>query len=133
MPNLNLPPAPPELSAPQNAGEKPSVQSPEQTPGVGEQAPRAAIAAMPTNSQVPPAGSQSQVVAAQDDDVVSTTKSVKAGLIEDSDLIEKEWVDKAKRIVERTREDPHQQSELITEVRADFMKKHYNKTIKTSK
>lgn len=133
MPNLNLPPAPPDLSAPQNAGEKPSVQSSEQAPGLGEQAPRAAIAAMPANSQIPSAGSQAKPVVTQNDDVVSTTKSIKAGLIEDSDLIEKEWVDKAKRIVERTREDPHEQSELITEVRADYMKKHYNKTIKTSK
>jgi len=132
-PNLNLPPAPAEQSAPQNGGEKPSVQSSEQAPGLGEQAPRAAINAMPTNTAITPAGSQAQPVTTKNDDVVSTTKSVKTGLIEDSDLIEKEWVDKAKRIVERTREDPHEQSELITEVRADYMKKHYNKTIKTSK
>lgn len=133
MPNINLPPAPAEQTVSQNVGEKPSVQSPEQAPGVAEQAPRAAIAAMPVSSPIPPPTSSTQPLAAQNDDVVSTTKSVKAGLIEDSDLIEKEWVDKAKRIVERTREDPHQQSELITEVRADYMKKHYNKTIKTSK
>ncbi len=133
MPNLNLPPAPSEAAAPQNIGEKTSVQSPEQAPGLGEQGPRAAIAAMPSNTAVPPVSATAQPVADNNDDVVSTTKSVKAGLIEDSDLIEKEWVDKAKRIVERTREDPHQQSELITEVRADYMKKHYNKTIKTSK
>lgn len=54
MPNLNLPPAPSEAAAPQNIGEKTSVQSPEQAPGLGEQGPRAAIAAMPSNTAVPP-------------------------------------------------------------------------------
>ena len=42
-------------------------------------------------------------------------------------------MDKAKRIVEQTRDDPHQQSEQLTMVKADYMKKQYNKTIKVGK
>mgnify|MGYP000872293878 FL=1 len=47
-----------------------------------------------------------------------------------NDLIEKEWVSKAKQIVEQTRDDPYRQSEGLTAVKVDYMKKRYNKTIK---
>ena len=48
----------------------------------------------------------------------------------DTDLIEKEWVEKAKAIVEQTRSDPHLQNKEISKFKADYMKKRYNKTIK---
>jgi hypothetical protein len=51
---------------------------------------------------------------------------------DDKDLIEKEWVDKAKQIVERTRDDPYKQSEELTVFKADYIKKRYGKTIKVS-
>ncbi len=50
-------------------------------------------------------------------------------MADDVDLIEKEWVDKAKAIVERTREDPHQQNKQLNEFKADYMKKRYGKEI----
>lgn len=62
---------------------------------------------------------------------VQTTAAVPA--IADDDLIEKEWVNKAKQIVERTRDDPYKQSEELTHVKVDYMKKRYNKTIKLNK
>ena len=49
---------------------------------------------------------------------------------EDNDLIEKEWVDKAKHIVEKTRNDPHLQNKEINQIKADYIKKRYNKNIK---
>lgn len=49
---------------------------------------------------------------------------------DDVDLIEKEWVDKAKAIVERTREDPHQQNKQLNEFKADYMKKRYGKEMR---
>ena len=52
---------------------------------------------------------------------------------DDKDLIEKEWVRKAKQIVERTKDDPYKQSEELTVFKADYMKKRYNKTIKLTK
>jgi hypothetical protein len=45
-------------------------------------------------------------------------------------MIEKEWVERAKQVVERTRNDPYRQSEELTAVKADYLKKRYNKTIK---
>jgi hypothetical protein len=51
-------------------------------------------------------------------------------LAQDKDLIEKEWVNKAKAIVEKNRDDPFQQSEDLTMLKADYMKKQFNKTVK---
>jgi len=66
------------------------------------------------------------------DDAAATSPSLPAAGDDDGDLIEKAWVDKAKQIVERTRDDPHKQSEAITVFKADYMKKRYGKTIKLS-
>jgi hypothetical protein len=63
----------------------------------------------------------------------ATTPTAGLQVKDDGDLIEKEWVNKAKEIVERTRDDPYKQSEELTVFKADYMKKRYNKTIKVSK
>lgn len=47
----------------------------------------------------------------------------------DADLIEKEWVLKAKQIVEHTAEDPFSQQEELSKMKADYMKKRYNKDL----
>ena len=47
----------------------------------------------------------------------------------DSDLIEKEWVEKAKQIVERTRDNPYQQQEELSKMKAEYLKKRYNREI----
>ncbi len=49
---------------------------------------------------------------------------------EDSDLIEKEWVQKAKQIIAATKEDPHIQNREMGRIKADYLKKRYNKDIK---
>lgn len=58
--------------------------------------------------------------------------SVTPPIAEDADLIEKEWVEKAKQIVQRTRQDPHQQNKEMNVMKADYLKKRYNKDIKLS-
>jgi len=65
--------------------------------------------------------------------VVPTTNNVVNDVKDDGDLIEKEWVDKAKKIVENNRHDPFKQSEELTVFKADYMKKRYNKNIKVDK
>lgn len=51
-------------------------------------------------------------------------------IAEDNDLIEQEWVHKAKEIVEHTREDPFEQSVEIGKFKADYIKKRYKRDIK---
>lgn len=48
----------------------------------------------------------------------------------DADLIEKEWVEKAKQIVAQTTGDPYTQNKEINKIKADYIKKRYNKDIK---
>ncbi len=49
---------------------------------------------------------------------------------EDSDLIEKEWVTRAKHIVAETKNDPYIQNTEMSKVKADYIQKRFNKTIK---
>lgn len=51
---------------------------------------------------------------------------------DDADLIEKEWVLKAKAIVMQTKNDPHQQNVQMNGIKADYIKKRYNKDLKIS-
>jgi hypothetical protein len=52
---------------------------------------------------------------------------------DDNDLIEKEWVVRAKEIVSSTRQDPYQQNRSIMRLRADYLKKRYNKDVDIGK
>lgn len=53
-------------------------------------------------------------------------------IADDADLIEKEWIIKAKSIVEQTKNDPRQQNIKMNGIKADYLKKRYNKDIKVS-
>lgn len=48
----------------------------------------------------------------------------------DAELIEKEWVQKVKSIIDQTKDDPFEQSKQLTLLKADYMQKRYNKSIK---
>lgn len=47
----------------------------------------------------------------------------------DDDLIEKEWVDKAKQIISQTRDDPHQRERQVGALQRDYLKKRYGKEL----
>lgn len=66
-------------------------------------------------------------------DTSDDDNSQQAALIaDDTDLIEKEWVTRAKSIVAQTKDDPHLQNREMNKVKADYMKKRYNKDLKVS-
>lgn len=74
--------------------------------------------------------------------VVDTTQSTVAATADntagpataaDDDLIEREWVEKAKKVVAETRNDPHAQDLAIGRLQADYLKKRYGKTIQLPK
>jgi hypothetical protein len=50
---------------------------------------------------------------------------------DDTDLIEKQWVSRAKTIVAQTQDDPYKQKKEMGKVKADYIKKRFNKTIPT--
>ena len=47
----------------------------------------------------------------------------------DEDLIEKEWVDKAKRIIADTKDDPYRREREVGRLQADYLKKRYGKEL----
>jgi hypothetical protein len=63
------------------------------------------------------------------------TSSIASGnptVASDNDLIEKEWVDKAKKIVQQTRDNPYEQEKEVSKLQADYIKKRYGKDVKLS-
>jgi hypothetical protein len=58
-----------------------------------------------------------------------TTDDESPLIADDADLIEKAWVEKAKQLVEQTKNDPHKQNEEINRFKATYIKKRYNKDI----
>ena len=47
----------------------------------------------------------------------------------DDDLIEKEWVEKAKKVVSETKHDPYLQGREVSKLQADYLKKRYGKLV----
>ena len=50
-------------------------------------------------------------------------------IADDVDLIEKAWVEKAKEIVEKTRDNPYLQNKALGQYKANYIKKRYNKDV----
>ncbi|HCM51789.1 TPA: hypothetical protein DIS56_01495 [Candidatus Saccharibacteria bacterium] len=89
----------------------------------------------PTAAPALPQMPQDQTVAIDDSQktsTVATTPPITAGLAAaDSNLIEKEWVEKAKQIIAKTRNDPYSQKTEVSKIKADYIQKRFNKPIKT--
>jgi hypothetical protein len=104
-PEVATPSAVPQAAAPSNNAQK--IDAP--------------AAAVPTPAPVVPAPAPPTPVA-------SSTPAI----AEDVDVIEKEWVDKAREVVEKTAGDPHAEEEGIEDLQIDYMKKRYGKDIAKS-
>lgn len=59
----------------------------------------------------------------------SSTDDENPVIAEDGDVLEKEWVDKAKKIVTSTKNDPREQTNQFVKMRYDYVKKRYGKEI----
>lgn len=53
-------------------------------------------------------------------------------LASDEDLIEKEWVDKAKKIIAQTKDDPYRREQEVSKLQADYLRKRYGRELGTS-
>jgi hypothetical protein len=123
---------------PESSGEQRSDKTVEQAhpasqeTGVGKAAPQPGSTAAADIDQI-----QQDPVTIPDDTaqlppaatpVSPATKGLQA---HDADLIEKEWVHRAKNIVEKTHDDPHRQKSEMSKVKADYIQKRFKKIIKT--
>ena len=66
------------------------------------------------------------------DDATDTPTDTTPLVAADDDLIEKEWVDKAKAIVVKTKDDPYQREQEVGKLQADYLRKRYGKELGTS-
>ncbi len=75
----------------------------------------------------------SPALPAQDDSVGPPVASLKTSNLPaaDKDLIEKQWVQKAKEIVADTKSDPYKQKSEMSKAKADYIQKRFKKVIKT--
>lgn len=82
--------------------------------------------------QVPPAAPPSlpQLTPAPASAPASTPADENPVVAADEDLIEKEWVEKAKQVIAQTKHDPYLQEQAVSKLQADYLQKRYSKTVK---
>jgi hypothetical protein len=112
-------PTPPTPETGFDRGEQPVEQRAEATPSAVNAAP-----ALPTPVAlpIPPPPVTADDAVVQDDTAAPLLAS-------DEDLIEKEWVDKAKKIIAETKDDPHRREREVGKLQADYLKKRYGKEL----
>lgn len=116
------------------------AELPEPQQGGAETSNFASPEIQPNPTQPPAASAQPQVAAPAP--VVPTAPapgytnptpmptSFTPAIADDADLIEKEWVERAKAIVAQTAHDPNLQTIEVGKMRVDYMQKRYNKQLK---
>ncbi len=63
------------------------------------------------------------------DDATQSQSSGVPSLANDDDLIEKEWIDQAKKIIAATREDPYRREQEISKLQIEYIRKRYGRVI----
>lgn len=122
--------------------ELPKPQNPEQRVGpnynkdhFGDITPELHVAPMPgeqlnqASAAVSQAISNTPAIPIQQATTSDDGQSVTPVIADDNDVIEKEWVDKAKQIVARTQGDPHAKSNELTGLKKEYIQKRYGKSI----
>lgn len=111
-------------------GLAPGSDAPEQQVGLGAEQPGSHQAADPAGPLPAPTTAHATPLTPDPALAVPVAAGSTPPIADDGDLIEKEWVLKAKHIVEQTKHDPHQQNKAVNRVKADYLKKRYRKDIK---
>jgi hypothetical protein len=133
-PGLSLPAPVAETGAPTFSAQENGQKNPETGTASAEKSTAISPPAMvPVSTNPAPQITPPQAQSTTNDDVTKSSKGVVSKVIEDKDLIEKEWVEKAKAIINQNRDNPYKQTEDITGVKAEYLEKNYNKSIKLSK
>jgi hypothetical protein len=130
--------SPPQHELPQPQVSQGEVGASFDKEGFGHVTPELKVAPMPGEKIAQSPAAISQAVSAiptipiqiqlPSDPAAQTSTGV---IADDTDVIEKEWVDKAKEIVTRTQGDPHAKSNELTGLKKEYIQKRYGKTIIT--
>lgn len=123
LPGLPNPETTPEI--PLQSPERGPAAAPERAPEQAAQS-QAAMAAQPVPISLP------TPIAPTVDDTQATAPDDLPAVAGDDDLIEKEWVDKAKQIISETHDDPARREKEVSRLQADYLKKRYGKQLGVS-
>ena len=113
-----------QLQTPETSGENSHEREQSMKQVDRENTPPVAQPATPIAIPTPPL--PSALGAASTDDATGPT------IANDDDLIEKEWVDKAKKIISETQNDPYLREQQVTKLQSDYLRKRYGKELGTS-
>ncbi len=111
----------PSVPTPEKRGEMGHERGEERKEGESPAVPQAIL---------PPV--QITTVAPAVDDVTAVPADSTPLVAADDDLIEKEWVEKAKAIVVKTKDDPYQREQEVGKLQADYLRKRYGKELGAS-
>lgn len=128
--NPNIPVQPnPEQGQPQLPELNQAPVAPERAPQAPAGAP-ADPASQTQPVQLPQAPVQPAQPAATDATAGATPPTGVPPAAGDVDVIEKEWVNQANKIVDQTKNDPHSQEEAVEALQIDYLKKRYGHEVK---
>lgn len=120
--------------SPAPSAEQPAL-APESQPAVAEVGPQsppvAAPSASPATPVTVPAPAASSPPATPSAPATGSTPTPTTA--DDGDVIEKEWVDAAEKMVDRTAGDPHAEEAGFEDLQVDYIKKRFGKDIKEPK
>jgi hypothetical protein len=82
---------------------------------------------------VPPVAVPALIVSSTPtDDAIATLPQVQddtPATANDNELIEKEWVDKAKKVIAETKDDPYRREQEVSKLQADYLLKRYGRKL----
>lgn len=130
-PSFEMPPSPPGGEKIPQTPEKTSEQGLEQGGPSREGAPPSQAHAAPALPLPTPMAAPAAAPQAALPPDLSQTAPVTGMIAKDVDLIERQWVDSAKKIINQTHEDPAKQKDQISQLSADYQHRRFNRKLKT--
>lgn len=99
----------------------------------GQDNPSATKTAHSSTQMMPPLSipASATPIIQQNDNAGTTRSDFTNQASQHSDKIEKHWVERAKEVIARTKDNPHDQKKQISQVKADYLRTQFNKLIKT--
>lgn len=122
MANFEVPQVP-ELGA-----EQPKAPETAKTAAESSPSDKPGKQALPVLQQPEPPITPIQVTV-DDTQTPQSTSTSSSSMPKETHIPEKEWVNRAKKIIAETHDDPHKQKHEISKVKAEYIKKRFNKTI----
>lgn len=104
----------------------------ERHPEQFEQRSEATPAAVNAAPVLPPPAVIAMPTPVADDTSVQSEDSAAPLVANDDDLIEKEWVDQAKKIIVQTKDDPYRRELEVSKLQADYLRKRYGRELGAS-